>query len=86
MYGNVEADFDSLNKGLIDPLYELLDLGGKRWRPVYGMIIANDYGMDLESEKSDPLYHILASAEILHNASIIIDDIEDQSLMRRGQP
>ncbi|CAI2363056.1 unnamed protein product [Moneuplotes crassus] len=84
--GSYETDLESANKALIDPLYELLDLGGKRWRPVYGMVIANDYGMDLDGPKSDPLYHVLAGAEILHNASIIIDDIEDQSLMRRGAP
>lgn len=51
------------------------------------MILANDYGVNLEDlEKNQPLYHILGLAEILHNASLIIDDIEDQSLMRRGQP
>jgi len=87
MYQPINTDIQTVNKGLLDPFYDLIDCGGKRWRPVYGMILANDYGADLHDfEANETLYHALAHGEILHNASLIIDDIEDKSLMRRGQP
>ena len=86
LYKNTDTDLDSVNEGLLQTVYSLLDLGGKRWRPVYGMIIANDYGHDLRDLKANQtLYHLLAVGEVIHNASLIIDDIEDQSLKRRGQ-
>jgi len=87
MYRPINTDIDVVNRGLFDPLYHLLDCGGKRWRPVYGMILAADYGLDLHDMKRNAgLYHLLGLAEIAHNASLILDDIEDKSLMRRGQP
>lgn len=47
------------------------------------MIIAESFGMDLK--KQDPLlYFCLAAAELIQNASLIVDDIEDKSLKRRG--
>lgn len=87
MYRPINTDIDVVNRGLFDPFYDLLDCGGKRWRPVYGMILADDKGVDLQDiEKNAGLYHLLGLAEIIHNASLILDDIEDKSLMRRGQP
>ncbi|CAI2367584.1 unnamed protein product [Moneuplotes crassus] len=87
MYRPIDTDIQTVNKGLFDPLYDLLDCGGKRWRPVYGMILASDYGVDIRDFKTnESLYHLLGLAEIIHNASLICDDIEDKSLMRRGQP
>jgi geranylgeranyl pyrophosphate synthase len=87
MYRPINTDIPIVNKGMLDPFYNLIDCGGKRWRPVYGMILASDYGVDISDfEKNQDLYHLLAIGEIIHNASLIIDDIEDKSLMRRGQP
>lgn len=79
------SDLDAVNKGLLAPMYHLLDLGGKRWRPVYGMIAAESFGMDVRDIKGNSvLYYLLASGELIHNASLLIDDIEDKSLKRRG--
>ena len=80
-----DIDLDSVQRGIIDPLYYLIDSGGKRWRPVYGLILANDFGMNVhDHEKHRVLYHLLATWELIHNATLVIDDIEDKSLKRRG--
>jgi geranylgeranyl pyrophosphate synthase len=31
---------NSLTKALSEPIYDLLDRGGKRWRPILGMLVA----------------------------------------------
>lgn len=86
LFKDINPDLESVKRGIFDPLYHLLDAGGKRWRPVYGMILANDFGMDLKDlKKNRLLYQCLAVGELIHNASLVIDDIEDQSLKRRGQ-
>ena len=38
------ADRDALNKSLNEPIYDLMDRGGKRWRPILGLIMARCLG------------------------------------------
>ena len=45
--GQQTADISSFNKGLLAPLYDLIDRGGKRWRPILGMLIAEAHGVDI---------------------------------------
>lgn len=86
MHKPKDIDLDSIQRGIIDPLYYLIDSGGKRWRPLYGLILAKDFGMNIhDHEKNRVLYHLLAIWELIHNATLIIDDIEDKSLKRRGK-
>ena len=70
-----------------EPAYDLLDRGGKRWRPVLGLIMARCLGRDnLEDfEANKDIYFSCGLTEIVHNGSLIIDDIEDNSTMRRGK-
>jgi geranylgeranyl pyrophosphate synthase len=74
--------------------YDLLDSGGKRWRPVLGMMFADCFGRNIKEsmkngniidENGDILY-ACALTEIIHNGSLMADDLEDKSLMRRGKP
>jgi len=60
-------------------LYQL-STGGKRLRPALTIISCQALGGKL----SDALYPA-AGLEILHNYTLIIDDIIDQSTLRRGQ-
>jgi len=39
-----KSHLDSLSEGLSKPIWDLLDRGGKRWRPVLCMLIAEMYG------------------------------------------
>lgn len=68
-------------EGFSKPLYELLDRGGKRWRPVLLALVAQSYGVPKEVYSS--LYPVI---EVIHNSSLISDDIEDKSTTRRGKP
>jgi geranylgeranyl pyrophosphate synthase len=70
---------------LNNPIYDLLDRGGKQWRPALGLIFAEIFGKDIEDfEASKDVYYACGLTEIVHNGSLICDDIEDSSLMRRG--
>ena len=74
--------------------YDLLDSGGKRWRPVLGMMFADCFGRDFEKSKKNgtmiedngDILYACALTEIIHNGSLMADDLEDKSLMRRGKP
>lgn len=55
--------------------------GGKRLRPILCMITCQGLG----GKKEDALPYAI-TLEILHNASLIYDDMIDQNVLRRGQP
>ena len=91
-----ESDLEAINKGILEPIYDLIDRGGKRWRPILGMTFAECFGRDISgsiqkalqekkevSENMDLLY-ACGMCELIHNGSLIHDDVEDESLMRRG--
>ncbi|MEM3789357.1 MAG: polyprenyl synthetase family protein, partial [Candidatus Bathyarchaeia archaeon] len=74
---NIEA----INKAVAEPIWEFLDRGGKRWRPVLFLLICEALGKNPE-EYVD--YAIIP--EVVHNGTLMIDDIEDASEFRRGKP
>jgi geranylgeranyl pyrophosphate synthase len=48
-------------------------------------MLANDFGMDIRDfEANKLLYYTLGACEVIHNSSLIMDDMEDGSLKRRG--
>ena len=76
-----EYDPDAIQRALSTPLWDLLDRGGKRWRAVLFCLLVEAFGEDA--------HDYLAYAcipEILHNGTIIVDDVEDAATMRRGEP
>lgn len=76
----------SFGKGILDPAWDMLNRGGKKFRPVTGLITSSIFVNDLDDiERHKKLYQLIYVGEIFHNASLIIDDIEDRSLMRRGK-
>ena len=62
------------------PARELLIRGGKRWRPILMALVCKMLG---GGESAIPLAPVI---EFSHNASLIHDDIEDESDERRGLP
>lgn len=62
--------------GIVDP-----KLAGKRARPLLVLLTADAVGGSWQ-----PAIPIAATIEILHNFSLIHDDIEDNSPTRRGRP
>lgn len=82
-----KADINAINKGILDPINDLLDLNGKQWRPILGLMFAEQFGRNLDDfEQNKDIYFAAGATEIIHNGSLIIDDIEDSSKMRRGEP
>ncbi|MCS7134050.1 MAG: polyprenyl synthetase family protein [Candidatus Caldarchaeum sp.] len=72
---------ESLTEGLSKPFWELFRRGGKRWRPALTLITYEALG-----GKASDIYQAAAIPEIIHNATLIVDDVEDGSLYRRGGP
>ena len=58
----------------------LVSSGGKRIRPAICILVANAFGY-----KSEDLMRLASSIELLHTATLIHDDVVDQSLVRRGK-
>jgi len=63
------------------PMWELLNRGGKRFRPALTLLFCKALGG--QERRALPA---AAAVEILHNMTLIHDDIEDQSELRRGKP
>ena len=67
-------------KNLYDPIVYILDLGGKRIRPVLTLMAAEVF--DANYKKALPA---AMAVEIFHNFSLVHDDIMDDAPLRRGQ-
>ena len=74
-------NLEPLNKAIADPIWDMLDRGGKRWRPALFLLICEALG-----KKSDYCLEFAIIPEVIHNGTLIIDDIEDSSEVRRGKP
>ena len=64
---------------LYEPAEYILQLGGKRVRPVCVLM-----GNELFGEIIPDAYHAATAIELFHNFSLIHDDIMDKAPMRRG--
>jgi geranylgeranyl pyrophosphate synthase len=58
-----------------------LNRGGKRWRPVLLLLTAEALG-----KQADDVVDFVSLCEIVHNGTLAVDDIEDNSDLRRGKP
>jgi geranylgeranyl pyrophosphate synthase len=74
-------NLQSLNKAIADPIWDMLDRGGKRWRPAFFLLICEALGND-----SDCCLDFSIIPEVIHNGTLVVDDIEDASELRRGKP
>jgi geranylgeranyl diphosphate synthase type 3 len=73
-----EVDYDKI---LMEPYEYICQLKGKEIR--VKLIEAFDGWLQISNDKKKQIKEI---TQMLHNASLIIDDIEDNSLLRRGIP
>jgi geranylgeranyl diphosphate synthase type I len=72
---------ETLNKAIAEPIWDILDRGGKRWRPALFLLICEALG-----KKSEDFLDFAIIPEVIHNGTLVIDDIEDSSEVRRGKP
>ena len=68
-------------KRLYDPIVYILELPGKRLRPILTLMAADLFG----GHHKDALNAAMA-IEVFHNFSLVHDDIMDDAPLRRGQP
>lgn len=82
-FGKPRYSFDlrAAQGAISDPVWDFLSRGGKRWRPVLFLLVTEAIGGDIEKVKD-----FVVIPELIHNGTIIVDDLEDQSEMRRGKP
>ncbi|VVC04767.1 Short chain isoprenyl diphosphate synthase [Candidatus Burarchaeum australiense] len=62
-------------------LWEILDRGGKRFRPAICLL-----GCEAVGGNPKNAMPAAVAIELFHNLTLIHDDIEDSSLLRRGKP
>jgi len=74
-------DVEIIQKTLFEPFNYYLKNGGKRYRPFVTYMVLKAF-----DQKPDPYLPILAISEFLHVASLICDDVADNSRLRRGRP
>ena len=88
----IEGEFDdfvrlfneslSHTEGLLSQVLEhIKHRGGKRMRPLLILLIAKNYG-----GVNDVTLRSAVGLELLHTASLVHDDVVDESKERRGQP
>lgn len=74
------ANFGSNPKELYDPIVYMMDLGGKRLRPVLTLMACDMFGKDVELAMDAAL-----AIEVFHNFTLVHDDIMDNAPIRRGK-
>jgi geranylgeranyl diphosphate synthase, type I len=74
-------NLEPLNKAIAEPIWDMLNRGGKRWRPALFLLIC-----EALEKKEDYCNDFSIIPEVIHNGTLVIDDIEDSSEIRRGKP
>ncbi len=72
---------EPLNKAIAEPIWNMLERGGKRWRPALFLLICEALG-----KAEDYCLDFAIIPEVIHNGTLVVDDIEDSSELRRGKP
>ena len=78
--GSLERDIDLLNQ----TYRSLLSHSGKQLRPILALLTARACSADRSASEATVRY--AAAAELMHNATLLHDDVADDSDQRRGVP
>ncbi|GAK90130.1 dimethylallyltransferase [Nonlabens ulvanivorans] len=65
---------------LYDPVHYILQLGGKRLRPLLTLMSAQMYGVSIDKAMDAAI-----AVEVFHNFTLLHDDIMDAADLRRGK-
>ncbi len=74
-------DEQEIASSLIAPIRTITDRGGKAWRSYAALACCEALGAD-----SRKYLRWLSLPELIHSGSLMVDDVEDRSLVRRGGP
>jgi geranylgeranyl diphosphate synthase type II len=73
-------NFDKEPKNLYQPIDYIVQLGGKRMRPILTLMTADIFDVDYKMALPAAM-----AVEVFHNFSLVHDDIMDDAPLRRGQ-
>ena len=76
-----QINWNKAPQGLYEPIGYVLSMGGKRIRPALTLMACNLFADDVQ-----PAVNSALGLEILHNFTLLHDDIMDRADVRRGQP
>lgn len=76
-----EIDLKAINKNLRAPAKDFVLRGGKRIRPLLFLVCVELFG-----EKPERYLDYAVAIELIHNGTLVLDDIEDEAELRRGKP
>ncbi len=62
------------------PMWDLMSRKGKHWRPILGLLMLEALGVKIEPYEE--LFCVVP--ELCHTAALVVDDVEDDSTIRRG--
>jgi len=78
----LEAALDAIEPDeLAESVHHVALAGGKRVRPTVTVLVCETLGGDV-----DDVLDFAVGVELVHNASLVVDDIIDESAVRRGTP
>lgn len=91
-YGYLKKDLDKIEKALKQTIQaehpilrnastQLLRAGGKRIRPIFVLLSGQFGNFNIERIKT-----VAVSLELIHMATLVHDDVVDESELRRGKP
>ena len=80
----IQKELNTINfpvapKNLYDPIKYILDIGGKRMRPILTLMAHQLFNSDIEKSLKAAV-----AIEIFHNFTLLHDDIMDEAPLRRG--
>ncbi len=75
------VDIEQLARTMVKPVRTIVDRGGKSWRSYAALACCDVVGGD-----SRQYVQWLAMPELMHVGSLIVDDVQDKSDVRRGGP
>ncbi|CAG0902434.1 unnamed protein product [Cyprideis torosa] len=76
-----ECSVEAMDKKILQPYSYICDTPGKDFRPKLAQ--AFNFWLRIPEDKLKGIEEVV---QMLHNASLLIDDIEDSSVLRRGLP
>lgn len=74
------ANYGNNPKELYEPIEYMMQLGGKRLRPILALMACDLFDSNIEKA-----LHAAHSIEVFHNFSLVHDDIMDNAPLRRGK-
>lgn len=74
-------EYPTAAQGLFDPIRYILELGGKRIRPVLALMAT-----ELFTDNFEPTVAPALGIEVFHNFTLLHDDLMDKADRRRGKP